>query len=149
MCDQTWVDNFDSKTVQDFVPPITSGYVIKVYDGDTITICSKLPYPESPIYKFQVRLNGIDTPEMKSKNVDEKTMAKSARDYLSEKIMNKWVDLKDVQLEKYGRILADVYLGEEKVNDLLLERRFAVKYGGGTKVSPVCWKAYHENGSLN
>lgn len=47
-----------------FVPPITSGKVIKVYDGDTITIASKLPYDHSPIYRFSVRLLGIDSPEM-------------------------------------------------------------------------------------
>jgi len=35
-----------------FVPPITNGYVIKVYDGDTITIASKLPYINSPLYRF-------------------------------------------------------------------------------------------------
>ena len=39
-----------------FVPPIVSGEVIRVYDGDTITIAAKLPYAASPLYRFQVRL---------------------------------------------------------------------------------------------
>jgi endonuclease YncB( thermonuclease family) len=47
-----------------FIPPITSGKVIKVYDGDTVTIASKLPYDNSPIYRFSIRLLGIDSPEM-------------------------------------------------------------------------------------
>jgi len=35
-----------------FVFPISGGQVIKVYDGDTITIASKLPYDSSPLYRL-------------------------------------------------------------------------------------------------
>ena len=84
-----------------FVPPISSGTVIKVYDGDTITITSKLPYDSSPLYKFSVRLNGIDCPEIKGKCETEKEVAKVARDTLSSKIMGKVIQLKNVQTEKY------------------------------------------------
>ena len=38
-----------------------------------------------------------------------------ARDALSQKILNKIVVLKNVESEKYGRVLADVYLGEENI----------------------------------
>ena len=51
----------------EFTFPIKGGRVIKVYDADTITIASKLPYDDSPMYRLSVRLNGIDTPEMKGK----------------------------------------------------------------------------------
>ena len=50
-------DGYDIKwedTVE-FTFPITGGRVIKVYDGDTITIASKLPYEESPMYRLSVR----------------------------------------------------------------------------------------------
>lgn len=127
-----------------FVFPIKEGQVIKVYDGDTITIASKMPYDESPMYRFSVRLNGIDTPEIKGKNADEKEIAKKARDELSALIMNKNVLLKNVQSEKYGRILADVYLEDVCLNTWLIEKRFAVKYDGGTKQIPESWKKYHE-----
>ena len=60
----------------EFTFPIQGGRVIKVYDGDTITIASKLPFVESPLYRLSVRLNGIDTPEIKGKTEDEKTAAK-------------------------------------------------------------------------
>ena len=46
-------------TVQ-FVPPINEGIVIKVHDGDTFTLAAKLPYEKSPLYRFSVRLNGIN-----------------------------------------------------------------------------------------
>ena len=54
------------KDLKEFIAPVTSGRVIKVYDGDTITIASKvIGLKNSPIYKFPIRLNGIDTPEIK------------------------------------------------------------------------------------
>lgn len=131
-----------------FVCPIQKGIVIKVYDGDTITIASKLPYLESPLYRFSVRLNGIDCPEMKGKDANEKLCAEIAKQEVSELIMNKIVTLKNVDTEKYGRILADVYLGDLHLNKYLLEKRLAVKYDGGTKISPSNWMNYYRNGQL-
>ena len=122
-----------------FVAPISGGQVIKVYDGDTITIAAKLPYDNSPLYRFSVRLNGIDTPEIKGKNEDEITVAKEARDELSKLILHKNITLKDIKTEKYGRVLAEVYLDDLHINNWMLEQRFAVVYDGGTKKSPVSW----------
>jgi endonuclease YncB( thermonuclease family) len=122
-----------------FVPPIKYGKVIKVYDGDTLTIAAQLPYPESPIYRFQVRLNGIDTPEIKSKSATEKTLAANARDALSNLLLHKIVQLKNTANEKYGRLLADVYLGELHVNQWMIDNKFAVRYDGGTKHRPDEW----------
>jgi len=126
-----------------FVAPITGGQVIKVYDGDTITIASKLPYDSSPVYRFSVRLNGIDTPEIKGKKEEDKTLAKKARDELSKMILNKEVTLENVQTEKYGRVLADVHCDGIHLNSWMVDQRFAVKYDGGTKVIPMSWMDYH------
>lgn len=126
----------------EFTFPIQEGYVIKVYDGDTITIASKLPFIESPLYRFPVRLNGIDTPELKGTTEDEKTAAKQARDALSQLILHKKVTLRNVQNEKYGRILAEVYLDNLCINEWLIKERFAVKYDGGTKQIPSSWLKY-------
>ena len=51
-----------------FVPPITGGQVIRVYSGDTITIVSKMPYRNSPLYRFHIRLQGIDCPDIETTN---------------------------------------------------------------------------------
>ena len=118
-----------------FVPPITGGYVIKVYDGDTITIAAKLPYDESPLYRFPVRLLGIDSPEMKSKNKKEQDAAHKYQEALSKLILHKRVTLKNMGTEKYGRILADVYLDDLHLNVWMLEQKLAVAYDGGTKVA--------------
>ena len=125
-----------------FVVPVSGGEVIKVYDGDTITIAAKMPFKGSPLYRLPVRLNGIDTPEIKGKSEDEISVAKEARDALSALILHKNVVLKNVSTEKYGRILADVYLDELHINKWLIDQRFAVKYDGGTKKAPESWVQY-------
>ena len=125
-----------------FVVPVSGGEVIKVYDGDTITIAAKMPFKGSPLYRLPVRLNGIDTPEIKGKSEDEISVAKEARDALSALILHKNIVLKNVATEKYGRILADVYLDELHINKWLIEQRFAVKYDGGTKKPPESWVQY-------
>ena len=122
-----------------FIPPITSGRVVKIYDGDTITIASRLPYRGSPLYRFSVRLSGIDCPEIKGKTEFEKTLAKKARDSLHEKIFGKIVRLKYVRSEKYGRLLAEVYLEDLHLNKWMLENNYAVPYQGGTKERPSEW----------
>jgi micrococcal nuclease len=134
----------------EFTFPITGGRVIKVYDADTITIASKLPYNESPMYRLSVRLNGIDTPEIKGKGIsdEEKECAKLARDYVINLALNKFVRLENIQSEKYGRILADVYIGDTHLNEVLIKERYAVKYDGGTKKKPESWTRYKLTGEL-
>jgi endonuclease YncB( thermonuclease family) len=136
------------KDTMQFVPPIEKGTVIKVYDGDTITIASKLPYPESILYRFSVRLNGIDCPEIKGNDENEKQCAQIARQELSNLIMNKIVTLKNTQTEKYGRILADVYIDDLHLNNYMLEKRLAVTYDGGTKKCPKNWMNYYIKGEF-
>lgn len=122
-----------------FVPKIDTGKVIKVYDGDTITIAARLPYYDAPISRFSVRLSGIDSPEIRTHNPDEKISAIMSRDKLHDLIFDKIVTLRNVSLEKYGRILADVYLDELHINQWLLDNHYAIKYNGGKK---------HEFGTL-
>lgn len=135
----SYLDSVEYKDTVEFVPPITLGKVVKVYDGDTITIASKLPGLDAPIYRFHVRLNGIDTPEIKGKTPAEKELAKKARESLSQMILNKIVTLKNVSTEKYGRILADVYLGDLNLNEWMIDNGYAVRYDGGTKSRPLEW----------
>ena len=134
-----------------FTFPIQGGRVIKVYDGDTITIASKLPIKKSPIYRFSVRLNGIDTPEMKGTGVtdDEKTAANQTKEFVTNLILNKYVRLENVENEKYGRILADVYIGNTHLNELLIKERYAVLYNGGTKIKPASWLKYKLTGEFD
>jgi endonuclease YncB( thermonuclease family) len=146
--DATWENTIE------FVPVVTSGKVIKVYDCDTITIATNFPYLKSLhesniMYRFHVRLLGIDTPEMKTKNEDEKSIAHLAQKSLSDLILNKNVSLTNISLDKYGRILANVYTENGiELSNWAMSHRFAVSYDGGTKKSPKSWTEYHKSGQL-
>ena len=142
---QPSISNPKWKDCRPFVAPITEGYVLKVYDGDTITIAFRLPYEGSALYRSSVRLNGIDAPEIKGKNEDEKKAAQIAKHALETLILEKIVTLKNIQTEKYGRILADVYIGDIHVNQWLLDHKLVVSYDGGTKKSPESWLEYNES----
>lgn len=135
------------KEIKKYVPQIDRGRVVKVYDGDTITIVGYVKNnPE--LFKFNVRLNNIDCPEMKSKNSKDKTehkIAVLAQQHVENKILNKIVSLKKVNLDKYGRLLADVYFENELINDSLIKNKLAVKYDGGTKKCPKNWEKFYND----
>ena len=123
-----------SDTLQ-FIPPVNMGQVIKVYDGDTFTLAGYLPYDGSPLYRFSVRLNGIDCAEIKGKTEEEKVCAIKAKDHLSALIMGKTVTLRNVKNEKYGRLLADVYIDDLHVNQFMIDKGLAIAYNGGAKTT--------------
>lgn len=128
----SYLDNINYENTVPFIPPVKYGKVVKVYDGDTITLASKI-LNGSEIYRFSVRLNGIDSPEIKGKTEEEKQSAIKSRDALKDLIYNKCVKLSNVKTEKYGRILAEVYLDDLHVNKWLLDNKLAEPYDGGTK----------------
>ena len=110
-----------------FVPPISGGKVISVYDGDTFTIVSELNINGiKKDYKFRVRIREIDAPEIRG--VD-KYNAIISRDFVNQRIMNNNVILDRVAYDKYGRILADVYYNGINLGQELLENNLAKKYG--------------------
>ena len=137
-----------------FIPPMEEAKVIKVYDGDTITVACHLPFENgmSPIYRFNVRLSGINCPEMRTKNKEEKEAAKYVQQILENMLLGKYVTLENITLEKYGRLLADVLFKdvnssvELNINYWLLNKNYAVKYDGKKKKVPVHWKKYIETG---
>jgi endonuclease YncB( thermonuclease family) len=139
---QSLPDKIDWKDTIPYIPPVTGGRVIKVYDGDTITIATYV-HGLPDLYRFSVRLNGIDCPEMKTKNESEKAVAKMAQQRLSDAILGRDIDLREVQLEKYGRLLAEVWCDGVSMNDMLVTERLAVAYDGGTKHTPDNWLDYH------
>ena len=136
-----YLENITYQDTVIFIPPVNYGKVVKVYDGDTITIATKLPFDNSPIYRFSVRLAGIDCPEIKSKFANEKKLAIESKDILSNKLMNKNVILKNVSFEKYGRLLADIYVDDLHINKWMIDNCYAVPYDGGKKQRPDDWNS--------
>lgn len=117
-----------------FIPDIQYAKVVKVYDGDTITIACKYPKRSKNLYRFPVRLAGIDAPEMNDISLVERIKANNSKYRLHNLIFNETVRLDNIRIEKYGRLLADVYLYDIHVNSWLLENHYAVPYNGGAKI---------------
>tara|TARA_E500000178_G_scaffold318205_1_gene339380 strand:- start:109 stop:594 length:486 start_codon:yes stop_codon:yes gene_type:complete len=124
-----------------FIPNIKSAKVIKVYDGDTITIAAKIHFLDCQYYRFSVRLAHIDSPELKTKNIDEKNYALRAKTELENVILNKMVNIKILKSDKYGRLLAEVIYDNKSINNWLLSNHLAVNYNGKTKKT-VDWEEY-------
>ncbi len=101
-------------------------FVRKVYDADTITVDIDLGF--GIIFKGQkVRLLGINAPEVRG---EQKKQGLISRDALREKIANKWVIIKTKKDKKgkFGRLLAEVFLEDECINDWLLRESYASEY---------------------
>jgi len=137
--DTSYLSSISYLNTTAFIPPISCGKVIKVYDGDTFTIASALLNSTSPIYRFSVRLRNIDCPEIKGHSVNERILAIVARNALHNLIFNKTVELKNIKIDKYGRVLANVIYNNMDVSDWMLKHNYAIPYKGGTKITPDHW----------
>jgi micrococcal nuclease len=109
--------------------------VISVYDGDTFRVdIDSLP----PIVgkNIPIRLNGVDTPEIRGKCKYEKDLAIKARDFVRNKLANaKEIKLNNLQRGKYFRVVANVMVDGVSLEQELLDNELAYKYTGGKKSS--------------
>lgn len=128
-----------------YIPQISRGRVVHVYDGDTIHIVGRVKY-NPQVFKFSVRLSRLDCPEMTSKNPEEREIAGFAKKYIQDRLQHKYIALQNVKLDKYGRLLAEVIYKGKNINQELIDKRLAVEYDGGTKKPPSSWKTYYECG---
>ena len=114
---------------------VTVSKVISVYDGDTFRVdIDSLP----PIVgkNIPIRLNGVDTPEIRGKCEYEKDLAIKARDFVRNKLANaKEIKLTKLQRGKYFRVVANVMVDGVSLEKELLENKLAYKYTGGKKSS--------------
>ena len=101
----SYFENIDYKETTIFIPQIRFAKVIKVYDGDTITVAAKLPFKQSPIYRFSVRLRSIDSPEIKGNSKKECDLAIASRDALHNLIFGKIIELKNNEKIKIWKTL--------------------------------------------
>jgi endonuclease YncB( thermonuclease family) len=131
------------KNTPEQVYNFTKAKVIKVYDGDTITIAA--------IYnkiatKFSVRIYGVDCDEMKGGTEITKYNARMAKKFVSDLILNKIIDIEVLNgkiingrkvNEKFGRLLANVKIDGKDLADELIRNNLARPYFGGTKGGKV------------
>jgi len=123
----------------DLTYDFTKAKVLRVYDGDTFYIAAVYA---GKVFKFPVRLFGVDTPEMKGGTNESKLAAKEAKEFVERFVCDKIIDihilnnrLHDGKIikEKFGRLLAVVKVGGVNLADELIRLGYAVPYFGGTK----------------
>lgn len=114
-----------------FVGQTKKAKVIDIYDGDTCTIAMWVGFQR---YSFKLRLFGIDTPELRTKNAAEKEAGYKAKEYLSNLILGKKIKIVFADKEeKFGRLMGTIYLGEKNINSLMVSAGHAKEYFGGKK----------------
>jgi len=114
---------------------VTVSKVINIYDGDTFRVnIDSLP----PIVgkNIAIRVNGIDTPEIRGKCQYEKDLALKARDFVRGRLSNaKEIKLTNLQRGKYFRVVANVLVDGVSLERELLDNKLAYRYDGAKKLS--------------
>ena len=108
--------------------------VVKVVDGDTIDIIIDLGFDLTK--KERVRLAGIDTPESRTRDLEEKKFGLEAKTFLERRLKDGFGSGLKVKTEKdgkYGRMLGWVICGKTNINEEMVYRGYAWEYDGGTK----------------
>ena len=112
--------------------------VVKVVDGDTLDVVIDLGFDVH--VKQRIRLVGVNTPESRTKDLEEKALGLAAKAYVED-----WCDScsKDVFVKtekdgtgKYGRLLARVFADEDQqvcLNEQLIDSGHATEYWGGAR----------------
>ena len=113
----------------------------KVLDGDTIDVTIDLGFD---LYKKErVRIAGVDTPEKRTRDLEEKALGIDATNWLKEKLDSTLAGDDELTIRtelhggvgKYGRLLGWLYVGEDTIslNEQMISEGYAWEYDGGTK----------------
>ena len=115
--------------------------ITKVLDGDTIDVLIDLGFD---LFKQErVRIAGVDTPEKRTRDLEEKALGIDATNWLKEKLESTLAGDDELTIRtelvggvgKYGRLLGWLYVGESVVslNEQMITEGYAHAYDGGTK----------------
>jgi len=113
----------------------------RVVDGDTIDVTIDLGFD---LYKKErVRVAGVDTPEKRTRDKEEKALGIDATNWLKTKLEETIKGDEELLIRtelkggvgKYGRLLGWLYVGDASIslNELMIEEGYAWAYDGGTK----------------
>jgi micrococcal nuclease len=106
--------------------------IVKIIDGDTIDIIIDLGF--SLTKKERVRLAGIDTPECRTRDLEEKTFGLEAKEYLAMRLnASKNLIVKTEKDGKYGRMLGWIHDEDRCINNDMILLGYAWAYDGGSK----------------
>jgi len=109
--------------------------VLRVIDGDTIDILIDLGWKIQ--IKDRIRFLGVDTPETRTRDKEEKKRGLEAKKYVIDKIEGKEIEIHTEKAGKFGRYLATVYYleGKKKINlnKELVKKGLGKEYFGGKR----------------
>ena len=109
--------------------------VTKIVDGDTIDVLLDMGF--DILYQQRVRLFGIDTPESRTRDKEEKKNGLLSKYFLKDALSNgKKITIKTYKGDetgKFGRILGDGWIDGKSVNQTMCDKGYAVPYYGQNK----------------
>ena len=108
--------------------------VRRVVDGDTMDVTLDLGF--DILYNNRIRFYGINTPESRTRDLEEKKLGLAAKDRVKELCpVGSSVIIKTTKegRGKYGRILCEIFVGEVNINQQLVTEGHAVEYFGGSR----------------
>ena len=109
--------------------------VVKVVDGDTIDVIIDLGF--DILYRSRVRLYGIDTPESRTRDKEEKILGILSKNYLKDALKNGqnlvMKTHKGNETGKFGRILGEIFIDDVNFNLKMCSEGYAVSYYGQNK----------------
>ena len=113
----------------------------RVLDGDTIDVTIDLGF--DLFKKERVRIAGVDTPEKRTRDLEEKTLGIDATNWMKEKLTETIKGDEELVIRtelvggvgKYGRLLGWLYVGDDEfsLNEQMITEGYAWPYDGGTK----------------
>ena len=106
--------------------------VERVIDGDTIDVLLDLGF--KTLRRERIRFYGVNTPESRTMDLEEKKRGLKAKAFVYEKIQNQDITMESVKQGKFGRYLGKIYLEDGTcLNDLLIKEGHGVEYFGGKR----------------
>ena len=115
--------------------------IVKVLDGDTIDVLIDLGF--DLFKKERVRIAGVDTPEKRTRDLEEKALGIDATNWLKAKLDETIKGDEELTIRtelkggvgKYGRLLGWLYVGDTDIslNEQMINEGYAWSYDGGTK----------------
>lgn len=107
----------------------------RIVDGDTVDVDIDLGF-DTILSKQRIRLYGIDTPESRTRDKEEKFYGKLSAKFLKEQCKNSSEIFLKTYLDKkgkFGRILGELIVEGVNINKMMIEKYMAVEYHGQSK----------------
>ena len=109
--------------------------VTRVVDGDTVDVDIDLGFGVW-LHKERVRIYGIDTPESRTRDLEEKKYGLAAKEFVKQFVKGNNIILRTEKYDakgKFGRILGDIIVDKKSLSETMIKEHHAVPYYGQSK----------------